>query len=869
VKAYSLFLVTLLTLVVACQSAKKTAVSDASETEPAFIPNPRPLPSMQPNYQPSATRLIDIVHMRLDVRPDWKKRWLYGKATLTLKPYFYAINALDLDARGMDIRQVSFLTTPLDTNTNTITYTYDKSNLHINLSRFFQQKDTFSIFIDYIAKPDELTDLGGGATISSDKGLYFINPDGTVPNKPTQLWSQGETQANSVWFPTVDRPNEKMTEEIFITTEQKYVTLSNGVMMSSVNHPDGTRTDHWKMDLPHSPYLVMIAIGQFTIVKDTWRDKEVSYYVEPEFAPYARKIFGRTPEMMEFFSTRFGVDYPWSKYAQICTRDFVSGAMENTSAVIHGEFVQQTPREMLVRTYEEYISHELSHHWFGDLVTCESWGNLSLNESFATYCEYLWNEYANGIERADAEHYGSKIRYIAEVESGKKEPLIRYNHIDREDLFDSHSYNKGGQILHMLRQVLGDAAFFAGIKIHLERSRFKNAEVHNLRMAFEEASGQDLNWFFEQWFLSQGHPELDIRYGYDATRQKQYVTIKQTQDQSKGTPLYRLPLSIDIYANNSVQRHSIVVTKFLETFSFTVKTRPDLVNVDATKSLLCTKADHHTTKEWAAMYDLAPRFVDRMEAIEGITDSAMGKPEATAVLIKALNDRYPEIRITAINLLGKQTETMQQRMIDIALRDPDALARNAALTNLLEITNPSASLRTALISACSDSSYIVVSSALQALMKYFYEDGRHEAEMRENDPSRSMKLAVITCYSNYGTEDKQPWMEKAVFSLQGRFYTQALTRYAIFLNRCSDETVERAIPAIASFYASTEAKAYTKNLLLSLQKNYEAKETEIDKKISALSGVKRDATRLNRLEKERESAIHMRELINSQLAKLK
>lgn len=832
------------------------------------IPNPLGLPSFRANYQPSATRLIDLLHTRLEVRPDWKKLWLYGKATITAKPYFSPANVMDLDARGMEIRRVAFLTNANDTGT--LLFSYNKSVLHITLPQLFQRTDSFRVFIDYIAKPDELTDLGGSASISSDKGLYFINPDGTVPGKPTQLWSQGETQANSVWFPTIDRPNEKMTEEILITTEQKYVTLSNGLMIHSTPNTDGTRTDHWKMDLPHSTYLVMIAIGDFAIVKDTWRGKEVNYYVEPEFAPYARNIFGRTPQMLEFFSNRFGVEYPWPKYSQICTRDFVSGAMENTSAVIHGEFVQQTPREMLVRTYEEYISHELSHHWFGDLVTCESWSNLPLNESFATYCEYLWNEHANGIDRADAEHYESKLGYIAETEAGKKESLVRYNYSDREDLFDSHSYNKGGQILHMLRLFLGDDAFFAGIKLHLERARFKNVEIHNLRMAFEDASGQDLNWFFEQWFLSPGHPELDISYAYDATAKKQRVTIKQIQDPGMGTPaVYRMPIAVDVYLNGKAQRHTIVVSKREETFSFDADAQPTLVNVDALKALLCTKVDHHTASEWAAMYDLAPLFVDRLEAIEGIYDIAIGKPESISVLTKSLSDKYPEIRRSAISLLGKQAETIQPRIIELALHDPNAAVRNAAIIALRETGKVDENLRSTFLTACNDSAYNVVTNALLNLMKHFPEDGRREASVREGDPKRSMKLALITTYAAYGSDQQLPWMEKAVFSLQGRFYTTASARYALFLTRCADATVEKALPGILSFYAITEAKNTTKGILVSLQKSYEQKENALDKKIAELKSVKNNATGLASLQADRDAAKRMRELLTTKITALK
>ena len=170
----------------------------------------------------------------------------------------------------------------------------------------------------------------------------------------------------------------------------------------------------------------MMAIGEFAIVKDKWRGIDVSYYVEPKFEKYARMVFGNTPEMIEFFSQKFGVDYPWKKYSQVVVRDFVSGAMENTTATVHMEALQHDHRYHLDETEEDYISHELSHHWFGDYVTCESWANLPLNESFATYAEVLWREYKYGIDEAEHHLSGDFSSYFAESQT-KREPLIRFN----------------------------------------------------------------------------------------------------------------------------------------------------------------------------------------------------------------------------------------------------------------------------------------------------------------------------------------------------------------------------------------------------------------------------------------------------------
>jgi len=350
-------------------------------------------------YNSSRTLQTDIVHTRLEVSFDWEHARLNGKEILTAKQHFYTSDSLILDAKGMDILSVEM-------NNKKLAYTYNDSlHLRIQLDRKYTRDEKFNVTIQYVSKPDERK-VGGSAAITSDKGLYFINPKGEDKTKMPQIWTQGETEANSVWFPTVDAPNAKSTEEILMTVQDKYMTLANGKLISSKKNADGTRTDHWKQDLPHAPYLFMMAVGEFKTVKDSYTRKdgskmEVNYIVEPAYEKDAKAIFGETPEMIRFFSEKLGLEYPWDKYSQIVVRDYVSGAMENTGAVIFGDYVYKTKRELIDGNDESTIAHELFHHWFGDLVTCESWANLPLNESFANYSQYLWDEYEYGVDEAD------------------------------------------------------------------------------------------------------------------------------------------------------------------------------------------------------------------------------------------------------------------------------------------------------------------------------------------------------------------------------------------------------------------------------------------------------------------------------------
>ena len=314
------------------------------------------------NYRQSYTKYFDLIHTRLNVSFNWKKKELIGQAAIILRPYFYSSDSIAINAKGMDIKEVALLSSygkhiPLKFN-------YDSLIIKIHLDRTYSKEESFTLFISYISKPEQLSE-GGSSAITSEKGLYFINADSLDIEKPTEVWTQGETESNSVWFPTIDDPGQKMTQEIYMTVDTALTTLSNGLLISSTNNLDGTKTDYWKQSLPASPYLTMIAAGKFSVVKERWRNIEVSYYVDPPYEKYAQMIFGNTPEMMTYFSDLLGVPYVWEKYSQIVVHDYISGAMENTTAVVHGTNMQQNYRRFIDGNFENYIAHELFHHWFG------------------------------------------------------------------------------------------------------------------------------------------------------------------------------------------------------------------------------------------------------------------------------------------------------------------------------------------------------------------------------------------------------------------------------------------------------------------------------------------------------------------------
>jgi aminopeptidase N len=760
----------------ACDTTKKTATTPPAKAM-VNVPTPPPPPAEPPSepvkalnftfadtlplYQATSKKAHDLVHTELDVRFDWAKKHLLGKAVLTLKPHFYDSDVLELDAKSFDIHRIT------DEKGAKLSYEYADNVLKIKLLRPYKRAEQYKVLIDYTAKPDEAP-VGGSAAIQSDKGLFFINADGADLEKPQQIWTQGETQSNSRWFPTIDRPNQRMTNQITMTVADKYKTLSNGLLKKSQKNADGTRTDTWVMDMPHAPYLVMMAVGDFAIVEDKWRGKPLMYYVEPKYKDHAKSIFKNTPELLEFYSTKLGVEYPWQKYAQIVVRDYVSGAMENTTSVIFGEFMNGTERELIDNDQNEsVVAHEMFHHWFGDLVTAESWSNLTVNESFANYSEVLWfeNKYGKDFGMHHLEH--TMEGYIGEAQR-KTHPLVDFTYSNREDMFDAHSYNKGGCILNMLRNYVGDEAFFLSLNKYLTDNKFKTGEAHQLRLAFEEVTGEDLTWFWNQWYFKAGHPVLDISYKYDEAKKTVQVDLEQKQEGSEKIPaIFELPLMVDVYhgAGKAV-RHSIRMVNRKQSFTFAVSAKPDLVNVDAQKMLLCEKKDNHTEAEWIYQFSHAPEYFDRKEALEALKSKNMSAA-AKSVFVAALKDKFWGIREDAIKNLGiKDDPSALETISTLATSDPHSKVRAAALSKLAA-TNDAKYGETFKKVLETEQAYPVIAAGMSALYKLSAPAALEAAKKYENESNSELLLSVGEMYAKNPTAERVAFFEKNLEKVNG------------------------------------------------------------------------------------------------------
>lgn len=756
--------------------------------------------SREKKYRASYPIDFNLLHTKLDLNIDWQKQQLPGKALLILKPHFYATDSLVLDAKGMEIIEVSLL--DKQGNHQPLKYTYDSLQLKINLGKTYTAKDTIKVFIDYIAKPNERK-TGGSAAITSDKGLYFINPLGKETGKPTQLWTQGETEANSCWFPTIESPNQRQTNEISITCEKKYSTLSNGILTATKDLGNGLKTDIWKMDLAHAPYLVMLTVGEFAVIKDKWRNIDVDYYVEQEYATEAKNIFGNTPEMLEFFSKLLGYDYPWQKYAQVIVRDYVSGAMENTTASLFGEFVQRNKRELMDLNFEDIIAHELFHHWFGDLVTCESWSNIPLNEAFANYSEYLWAEYKNGKMEADKMLQQNLIQYLSEAQS-KNVDLIRFYYDDKEEMFDRHSYEKGGHVLHLLRYAVGDEAFFKSLQLYLKTNAFKPVEIHQLRLAFESVTGKDMNWFFNQWFLNSGHPKVTFTYAYQ--NDTAYVITEQQQNTGKGL-VYELPLKAKIWSESTTKIYPIRLTHERDTFKFYSQTKPNLIDADADRVLLGTKKENKTLPDYIFQYKNHPLYLAKYEALQKLKVAQEEDSTAKNTLVSALNDSFYALRKFAVESIRFNADSSPKILNKIkwmALNDKHSNVRAAAVQKLGKIKD--STLLNTFVACLNDSSYATVAEALKAINVLDTNKALQLSKTFENDKNYELTDALSTIYATSTSTAANNFFIQKFQTVTGYGKYPLMYHYANFLSGMNKATVLSGIELLKNQALSTEAK---------------------------------------------------------------
>ena len=652
-------------------------------------------PGTRPRYAPD--RVVDIQHIALVLEIDPARRTVAGTATLSGTAIAGGARVVELDAVELSIEKVT-------ANGKPATFRHDGRKLRVELPAALGAGATLELEVDYKGAPR--------------RGLYFIGPDDGYPEKPQQVWTQGQDEDSRYWFPCFDSPHEKATSELTVTVPANLFAVSNGTLVSDKTK-GGKRTLHWKLDVPHSCYLVTLAVGDFAALETRWGDVPVVYYVQRGREEACERTLARTPQMLELFSKRFGVPYPYPRYSQVFVADFIFGGMENTSATTLTDTVLLDERAAIDYDVDALVSHELAHQWFGDLVTCRDWGEGWLNEGFATYAEYIWREHHENRDAADLELEEWADQYFGE-DSGRYRRTIATKLYDEPiDIFDHHLYEKGGRVLHMLRHLLGDDAFWKTLGHYLGKHRHGLVESRDLARAVEDATGKVVDWFFSQWVIDgAGHPDLDIRISWDETEKLATVSLEQTQKIEGKTPLFRLPTKMRFRIGDKDVDLPLEMTEQRQQFHFRLDAEPTQAIFDPGHVLLASRKIDKPEPCWVAELAGATLAVDRAAAAQALGkrgDAAAEKALATALE----KDKFWAVRGAAATALGRmRTPTARDQLIKRLAGEVHPRARRMIARALGEfVLDQAAGAALAKVVQKGDASYFVEAEACLALGK--------------------------------------------------------------------------------------------------------------------------------------------------------
>ncbi|MEP6902143.1 MAG: M1 family aminopeptidase, partial [Actinomycetota bacterium] len=676
------------------------------------------------------SRDFDMQHIALNLKFDWEKEQAFGMATITLAPLAPNFQTVNLDAGSMIFNSVKL-------NGKDLKFTYDEpnTNLTVNLDRKYNIGEAITFTVDYRTKGGIIENtLGFGA----GGGLKFIKPNADNPNRRKQIWSQGESDYNRFWFPSYDSPNDFATTELTATVEKPMYVVSNGKLIDRKDNKDGTETFHWKMDTPHANYLTSIVVGEYSEIKGNYAGVPIYTYIFPNELKDGAVSVKNLPEMVKFFSEKTGVKYPYAKYSQTMAEGF-GGGMENISATTMTPTMIHDERELLDGDSESLQSHELAHQWFGDYVTTREWSDIWLNESFATYMQALWDENSKGHDYfLYSDVRSNQQSYLNTWNQGNRRPIVTKYYTNADALFDTYAYPRGGAVLHMLRKHLGDELFFKSLNHYLTKNANTPVQTEQLRIAIEEATGQSMDWFFDQWVYKMGHPIFEVTQSYDEASKKLTLNVKQMQ---KIDPLNAYPQAEFFQAKVDVEVDGKVDQVWLKpqaenVFTFDSAQKPQLVNFDYEGTLIKElkfdksidellyqfKNDKDVLGRVWAMNQLIPRWKskDTSDTVKTKILAALNLAMTSEPLWLIRRDAIQAVSQTqgnpnAANAVAANFDAATITALETAAKDKNSNIRAAAISGLGFVRDTK--YADLFLAALNDQSYGVIDAASIALAR--------------------------------------------------------------------------------------------------------------------------------------------------------
>jgi len=648
--------------------------------------------------QSERSRSYDALHYLIHIKLDLDQKSFEGAATVTLSSFREGLETCVLDAEEFTVTSV------LGDDGQALAFGQTAKELSVRLPRplTFGEETSFTCF--YRGRNPKI-------------GLRFVDESA---DNPKLVFSDSWPDNVHHWFPCYDYPNDKVTNEIVATVKRGLKVAANGRLLSVVEDPAaGTVTYHWSQDQPHSTYLIFLAAAPYVVVRDSYKTLPVSYWVYPNDAAKVRPTYGQTPKMIEFFNKVFDYEYPWRKYDQVSVPS--GGGAESTSATAMTHRIMVEEKDEADFSAIGIVSHELAHQWWGDLITLRSWAHAWLNESFGTYSDYLYHRFAMGEDEGAINLLGKLNAYLREAKTRYIRPIVTDRYDAPGDMFDSHSYPKGARVLHMLRSLLGDEAFFATLSHFLHRYAFEAVDTADFIRSVKTVTGRNLDWFFDQWLFKPGHPVFDVKSAWDPAAKVIRLSVAQVQDFSRGVPVFRVPVAIKVLTPKKTDLRTIWIEKREETFDLPSEEKPLLVRFDADNVLIkeiafprerdellyqlrhddvigrmeaaaalpAFKDDPRTPEALAASLQSDPFWAVRKSAIEALAQ--FGAKSGIAVLKKACRDPHSQVRAAALAALGSLNDrALVEFYKDLFRTEASTRVKAEALTAIGKTGDPSA-----------------------------------------------------------------------------------------------------------------------------------------------------------------------------------
>ena len=641
-------------------------------------------------YHPTVDPPYQLGNQKIRLAFNVDKGLVFGETTTTLTVKRDGLSVLPFDSVALHYNRVVL-------DGDAAAYNVARDKLLVKLSSPARAGQTFTLVTSYWTHPA--------------RGIYFIRPDRAYPRMQPEIWSQGEMEDNRRWFPTWDEPNNKETTEIIATVPRDWTVIANGLLVS-VERTNRDSTWDWRETRPHSTYLTAFSAGPYVRVRDSLGALPVDYYVSSQDARLARLCFGRTPQMIAFFQSKIGIAFPWEKYAQTAVQRFTAGGMENASATTETQSAIHPAQYEPERPCDGLVSHELSHQWWGDDVTTPDWPNIWINEGFATYFEELWAEHHFGKERFDYERYHAQEAYFRETRRYWR-PIVDFKYALAADSFDASGYDRPGQVLHMLRYLLGDNAFWKALHEYLQAYQFRNADTRQFEAAVEQSSGKNLRWFFNQWFYAASYPHYYVKQHYAAATHMDLLDVRQ---KNHGGVEFAMPVDIQVWDGAHPRTVRALIGGPYQRISIAgVGRPPSMVLFDPGQNILRKLDFQKSAGELAYQAQHAPLVPDRLWALDQLAHVPKGDVAAArgAVRSVALHDSFYGVRSDA---MGAAAALDDANTLRLALRDPDSRVQIAAALAVGDLKHAGdTALITALRSLTRSSEHMVAAAAYTGL----------------------------------------------------------------------------------------------------------------------------------------------------------